>query len=52
MDALRRRKGAIAARVAVAWCALREVFEEKAEAVMAEPIEILAHVAPQLALLA
>jgi hypothetical protein len=52
MDALRRRKGAIAARVAVAWCALREVFEEKAEAVMAEPIELLAHVAPQLALLA
>ena len=50
--ALRRRKTAIVARVAVAWCALREAFEEKTEAMMAEPIELLSHVAPQLAVLA
>jgi hypothetical protein len=49
---LRRRKGAIAARIAVAWCALREMIEEKTEAMMAEPMEILAHMAPQLAALA
>lgn len=50
--ALRRRKSAIVARVAVAWCALREAFEEKTEAMMAEPIELLSHLAPQLAALA
>jgi len=50
--ALRRRKNAIVARVAVAWCALRETIEEKTEAMMAEPIEILTHIAPQLTALA
>ena len=50
--ALRRRKTAIAARIAIAWCALREAFEEKTEAMMAEPMELLAHVAPQLVALA
>ncbi|HEY6755408.1 MAG TPA: hypothetical protein VI077_11975 [Pseudolabrys sp.] len=50
--ALRRRKSAIVARVAVAWCVLREAFEEKTEEIMAEPIEILTHIAPQLAALA
>jgi len=50
--ALRRRKVAIVARVAVAWFALREAFEEKTEAMMAEPMELLAHIAPQLAVLA
>ena len=50
--ALRRGKAAIVARVTVAGCALREAFEEKAEAMMAEPMELLAHVAPQLAALA
>jgi len=50
--ALRRRKGALVARVAVAWCALREAIEEKTEAMMAEPMEILTHLAPQLAALA
>jgi hypothetical protein len=50
--ALRRRKSAIIARVAVAWCALREAFEEKTEAIMAEPIELLTHIAPQLVALA
>lgn len=50
--ALRRRKTAIAARIAVAWCALREAFEEKTEAMMAEPMELLTHIAPQLVALA
>jgi hypothetical protein len=50
--ALRRRKAAIVARIAVAWCALREAIEEKTEALMAEPLELLSHVAPQLAALA
>jgi hypothetical protein len=50
--ALRRRKASIVARVAVAWCALREAFEEKTEAMMAEPMELLTHIAPQLAALA
>jgi hypothetical protein len=50
--ALRRRRAALVTRVAVAWCALREVFEEKTEAMMAEPMEILTHIAPQLAALA
>ena len=49
---LRRRKTAIMARIAVAWCAVREAIEEKTEAMMAEPIEVLSHVAPQLAALA
>jgi len=50
--ALRRRKASLDARIAVAWCALREAFEEKTEVLMAEPIELLTHVAPQLATLA
>jgi hypothetical protein len=50
--ALRRRKSAIIARVAVAWCALRDAFEEKTEAIMGEPLELLTHIAPQLAALA
>ena len=50
--ALRRRKAAIVAQVAVAWCALREAIEEKTEALMAEPIELLTHMAPQLTALA
>jgi len=50
--ALRRRKASLVARIAVAWCALREAFEENTEVLMAEPIELLTHVAPQLATLA
>src|SRR4029079_974114 len=50
--ALRRRKASIVARRAVAWCALREAIEEKTEAMMAEPMELLTHLAPQLAALA
>jgi len=50
--ALRRRKGAIVARIAVAWCALQEVFEEKTEALTAESTELLTSISPQLAALA
>lgn len=50
--ALRRRKTALVARIAVAWFALREAIEEKTEAMMAEPMELLTHIAPQLAALA
>ena len=49
---LRRRKMAIVARVAVAWSAVREFFEERTEAMLGEPVELLAHIAPQLAPLA
>ena len=49
---LNRRKTAIMARIVVAWCAIREAIEEKTEAMMAEPIEVLSHMAPQLAALA
>lgn len=52
LAALRRRKAALLAQVAAAWHAVREAFEEKAEAVAAEPMEVLAHIAPQLASLA
>ena len=50
--ALRRGKASIVARVAVAWAALREAVEEKTEVMMAEPIELLTHIAPQLVALA
>lgn len=50
--ALRRRKGAIVARVVLAWCVVREAIEEKIEPFLAEPVELLTHVAPQLAALA
>jgi hypothetical protein len=50
--ALRRRKEAIAARIVVTWCAAREFFEEKVEPVLAEPMEVITHFAPQLAALA
>lgn len=48
---LRRKKASIVARVAVAWFAVREAFEEKVEPAMAEPMEMLSLVAPQLAAL-
>lgn len=37
------------ARIVVGWYALRETVEEKLDPLMAEPMELLAHVAPQLA---
>jgi hypothetical protein len=45
--ALRRKRAAIVARIAVAWFALRETFEEKVEAALAEPIEMFSLMAPQ-----
>jgi len=50
--ALRKRKAEIAARLTVCWCTVREFFEEKVEPVLAEPIEIIAHFAPQFSALA
>lgn len=50
--ALRRKKQAILAQIAVTWCAMREFYEEKIEPAMAEPVELLTHFAPQLAALA
>ena len=47
--ALRRKKSAIVARIAMAWIAVRETFEEKVEPAMAEPIEMFSIVAPQFA---
>jgi hypothetical protein len=46
---LRRKRSAIVARAVVAWLAIKETFEERVEPMMAEPAEILAHIAPQLA---
>lgn len=48
---LRRKRSAIVARAVAAWLAIKETFEERVEPVMAEPAEILAHIAPQLAAL-
>jgi len=52
VGALRRRKMAIVARVVVAWSAVREFFEERTEVILGEPIELVTHIAPQLAPLA
>jgi hypothetical protein len=52
LAALRRRKVALLAQVAVVWHAFREAFEEKTEALTGEPMEVLVHLAPQLAALA
>jgi len=48
---LRRQKSAMVVRAVAAWLAIKETFEERVEPVLAEPAEILAHVAPQLAVL-
>jgi hypothetical protein len=50
--AFRNRKAAVFAYIAVAWFALRKAVEEKTEALMAEPMELLTQVAPPLAALA
>lgn len=50
--ALRKRKSAIVAQLAICWCAVREFFEEKVEPVLAEPMEIASHFAPYLSALA
>jgi hypothetical protein len=46
------RKSAFLARIAVAWIAAREFFEEKVEPLLAEPVEVATHFFPQLAALA
>jgi hypothetical protein len=46
---LSARKAGLVARLAVAWYAARELFEEKIEPLTAEAAEIVNHVAPQLA---
>jgi hypothetical protein len=48
---LRRQRSSIAARAVTAWLAIKETFEERVEPVLAEPAEVFAHVAPQLAAL-
>jgi hypothetical protein len=47
-EALSRKKGAIVARITVAWYAFRETVEDKAEAMLAETHEVLVHFAPQV----
>ena len=50
--ALRRKKAQILAQLAVCWCAVRELLEEKVESVLAEPMEVISHFAPHFAALA
>ena len=49
---LRKKKSQIAARLALVWCAIRQAFEEKLDAVAIEGEELLTHVVPQLGVLA
>lgn len=46
--ALRHKKAAIIARATVVWLAVKETFEERIEPMLAEPVEVLEHFAPQL----
>jgi hypothetical protein len=46
---LQKKKAQIVARAALLWCAAREMFEEKLEAVVGESEELLTHFVPQLA---
>jgi hypothetical protein len=50
-NVLRRRKAEVVAQFAICWCAVREFFEEKVEPILAEPMEVISHLAPQLAAL-
>ena len=45
---LHAKKAQFVARVALVWCAIRELFEEKVEAMLGEGEDLLVHVAPQL----
>ncbi len=49
---LHQGKAAIVARLTATGCAIKEIFEENIEPMLAEPAEILAHFAPQIATLA
>ena len=46
------RKRALAARITLVACAIRETFEEKLEPLLEGPAELLTHLGPQLAALA
>lgn len=50
--ALSRKKMMIFAKAAIVWATLRQTVEEKIEPMLAEPLEIATHFAPQLAALA
>jgi hypothetical protein len=50
--AISRRKAAIAAKLVLLWATIRQTLEEKIEPLMAEPMELAAHLSPQLAALA
>lgn len=47
-----RRKSALMLKALATWLAVKETFEERIEPALAEPVELLSHVAPQLAALA
>lgn len=49
---LRLKRAALVARATVAWIAFKEMFEEKVEPALAEPVEMVSLVAPQFAALA
>lgn len=49
---LSRRRLMICAKAAIVWVALRQTIEEKIEPLLAEPMEVATHFAPQLAALA
>lgn len=46
--ALRRRKATVMTQIALAWCAFREMFEEKTDALTEELMEALVMVAPHV----
>jgi hypothetical protein len=46
---LQKKRAQIIGRVAVLWCAIRELFEEKLEPIVGESEELLTHLVPQLA---
>jgi hypothetical protein len=48
-SALRKKRAQIVARIALLWCTVRELFEEKLEPIVGESEELLTHVVPQLA---
>jgi hypothetical protein len=47
--AICRKKVAITAKAAIIWAAVRQTMEEKIEPMLAEPIELASHLAPQIA---
>lgn len=50
--ALNRRKMMLMAKVALLWATIRHTIEEKIEPLLAEPMELATHIAPQIAALA